>query len=60
MMMTLALIVERCGKLFVHMSTCFEWCTQGVGHAMNGAAAFDFPGSAEGGDATRFVRFRYT
>lgn len=55
--MTPALIVEWRAEFLVHVSTRSEWCAEGVGHAVDGTAAFDFPGSAEGGDAARFVSF---
>lgn len=57
MMMTSAFLVEGSTEFLVHVTTGFEGCTERVGHAVDGAAAFDFAGAAEAGDTTRFVSF---
>ena len=47
MMMTSAFLVEGSAEFLVHVTTGFEGRTEGVGHAVDGSAAFDLAGSAE-------------
>lgn len=39
--MTSAFLVEGSTEFLVHVTTGFEGCTERVGHAVDGAAAFD-------------------
>jgi len=56
-MMTAAAIVEGGVECDVHVSARFGGAAEWVGHAVDGAASFDFSGAAEGGYAAGFVVF---
>ena len=55
--MTSAVIVEGGVKCDIHVLARFGRAVEGVGHAVDRAASFDFSGAAEGGDTAGFEVF---
>ena len=52
-----AAIVEGGVECDIHVLARFGRAVEGVGHAVDGAASFDFSGAAEGGDTAGFEVF---
>jgi len=58
MVVTSSPVVEGRVEPLVHVTAVFGGGAERVGHAVDGATAFDLAGAAQGGDAAGFVVFR--